>query len=262
MKSGLSFLSVLAVSTGVFSGVSLAGTSQKSKKPKNYYLASNSQTSQSETPQSEKPTSMEDRSNMGSSESARSSTRSSVGLLYTPVSDFFLKYGASGSYHMSSKLHLGAAFLTGSYSQSLSETSGSNTARATLNGTGMAAYGTARYFVGNSFNVLSGVGYRKATLDYTISDSLGTKVDGKIDIASIVVPVFIGNSWSWDGGFSLGVDWIGAYVPLSGSSKGSIKGNLSSSTLTSLNDDLVDMGHGMSKRSSLTLLLTSLSWSF
>jgi hypothetical protein len=58
------------------------------------------------------------------------------------------------------------------------------------------------------------------------------------------------------------LEWIGAFVPLSGSAKSSLNGNLSSSTISDLNQKFVDLGDELAHKTSLTLFLTSLGWAF
>ena len=200
-----------------------------------------------------------------SSTNARKIKHLSLGLEVTPASDYMLTYGLSGEYHSSSKLLVGASLLTGTKSKTIDDTQGGFGASASAKLTGTAFLVTGRYFFGNSFNLTSGLGYRTASINYTISvaSSLSNiNIDGKLEIQSIVVPLFIGNRWSWKSGFSLGCDWIGIMVPVTGSSKGSVSGTLSSSDASSINDEFVALGNSLAKQASATLLLTTLSWAF
>jgi hypothetical protein len=111
--------------------------------------------------------------------------------------------------------------------------------------------------------MMAGLGIRNATIDYTIEESsLNLKLKGKIEIQSIAVPVFIGNRWTFSSGFTIGCDWVGAFIPLSGKAESSLDGNLSSSTIAELNEKFVSMGDDLAHKTSITLLLTSIGWAF
>ncbi|MCX6118594.1 MAG: hypothetical protein NT027_13710 [Proteobacteria bacterium] len=197
-----------------------------------------------------------------SSESARSGQKFGLGLLYTPASDFVLSSGVYGASYLSSKLQVGARYIGGSKKLDVSETQGTTTYYATATLTGYLFDIDARYFVGNSFNILGGLGFRSANIKYSIEDRATTSVSGNITISSIVLPISIGNSWTWSNGFSIGCDWLGVQVPLSGSTKSSLSGTLSADTAKKLNEDLVNTGDKLAKTTSLTLLLTHLAWAF
>ena len=191
------------------------------------------------------------------SEDIRKTKKFEVDALFTPSSDFMLRYGASFAKSLSPNLRIGLTYLGGSKNKDFSE----GTVKSTAVLTGMAVYGEGRFFVGNSFNVVSGIGYRSALIDAQISDST-FDVRPKITVQSIVVPLFLGNAWTWNSGFTLGVDWIGAFIPISGSAKSSLTGNLTSRDASALNDIILQDGQNLAKETSLTLLMTSLGWAF
>lgn len=197
------------------------------------------------------------------SRSARGYGKVGADLLYTPASDFILSYGASGSYSMSSDLQVGGFFLLGNESKSFGQSDSTSSLTLDAKYSGFAAAATGRYFFGsNSFNVMSGLGYRTAKIDYTIVDSTSTlNMDGSLSIQSVILPLFIGNRWSWPGGFTLGCDWIGVMIALSGSAKSELSGKDSGLTKL-LNDKILEEGDRLAKTNSLTLLLTSIGWAF
>jgi hypothetical protein len=197
---------------------------------------------------------------MGRSAKARSLHKISAGPLYTPLSDYMLSYGAKIGMNQGTDLQFHLNYLGGSKSISETAIDSSGTWESSAKLTGMYLSADARYFLGNSFNLSSGLGYRAATVDYTISGP--ATVSGKIDISSIVIPFFLGNIWSFDNGLYLGCDWVGVLIPISGSTKSSISGTLTSTQSKSLNDSLVSTGDSLSKRTSITLLLTHLGWAF
>lgn len=197
-----------------------------------------------------------------SSRAARTHDTAGVEALYTPLSDFVLRYGARGVYQLMPDLQLGLTFLTGS--EKLKGVSDAGTAvltEATISG--LALYGEARYFIGNSFSVSSGLGYRTANITYRIEDrSFGFYIDGKLNISSIVIPLFIGNHWTWDNGFTIGCDWAGVMIPIAGSSSASTEGNLGDDSVKQVNDAVVDVGDKLSKHISITLALFKIGYMF
>jgi hypothetical protein len=78
----------------------------------------------------------------------------------------------------------------------------------------------------------------------------------------VIVPLFVGNQWTWPGGFTLGVDWIGAWIPLSGQTQVSMTGGLPEKDLEELTNWILKANDGLSKKTSLTLFLTSIGWAF
>ncbi|MEI6833103.1 MAG: hypothetical protein WCL28_03845 [bacterium] len=199
-----------------------------------------------------------DASKLEDSRTNRTKQRQNYSLLYTPVSDFILQFGAQAQIVRSPSLQLGFMVLTGS------ETWGQDYERGVikLNGNGTAFSLTARYFLGNSFNVLTGLGYRAATVKIDIEHIVLGQVAGDFKVQSATIPLFIGNQWTWPGGFTLGVDWIGAWIPISGETQVSFKGDLPQKDMEELTDLFMDAGDGLAKKTSLTLFLTSIGWAF
>ena len=198
-----------------------------------------------------------------SSRGIREGQKANVDLLYTPLSDFVLQGGLGVSYNMKPDLGLGVHYLTGSKSISYESSDNGSKVTGSAKAQGSAGYAYGRYFFGNSFNMMAGLGMRNATIDYTIEESsLNLKLKGKIEIQSIAVPVFIGNRWTFSSGFTIGCDWVGAFIPLSGKAKSSLDGNLSSSTIAEINEKFVSMGDDLAHKTSITLLLTSIGWAF
>jgi hypothetical protein len=227
-------------------------TPRKKKKRKSKKPLTDESTS---TPEGQSKT---DASKLEDSRTNRTKQRQNYSLLYTPVSDFILQFGAQAQLVRSPSLQLGFLLLTGS------EMWGQDYERGVikLTGNGTSFSLTARYFLGNSFNVLTGLGYRAATVKIDIEHiSLG-QVAGDFKVQSATIPLFIGNQWTWPGGFTLGVDWIGAWIPISGETQVSLKGDLPQKDLEELTALLMDAGDGLGKKTSLTLLLTSIGWAF
>ena len=88
-------------------------------------------------------------------------------------------------------------------SSSYSDSSGGSKATATYTNQGLIA----RYFIGNSFNLLAGYHMRNYDASVTSTDSSGTAT---LDLkAHANVATFtIENHWLWDWGIWIGFDWL------------------------------------------------------
>ncbi len=195
----------------------------------------------------------------------RNSKKISAGVLYTPLSDFVLQYGVGGTFMLNQDMQLGFNVLTGSDSlPELPEEDLVEVTQADLSG--MAVYGHMRYFFGDTFYVLGGLGYRSATFDYKIEDKTSNDyLKGDLEISSVIAPIAIGNQWNWDGGLIVGVDWLTYMLALSGSSEGSTEttfGGATGADVEALNDDMVEVGDQLSKTSTLTLALVYIAYGF
>lgn len=195
-------------------------------------------------------------------ESVRANHKIGVDAQYAVAASFMHKYGASASYNDSSKLTFGLTILTGN--ENFSEDSDDGTGKVSAQLGGFAVYGFGRYFFGNSFNLTGGLGYRDATMNYKLEiPAGGILLNGKVDIQSIVMPLYIGNRWNFAGsGFTIGCDWIGYLVAISGSAKSSLDGNLDNATVKKLNDEMLDISNDLAHKPSVVLLLTSIGWTF
>ena len=197
------------------------------------------------------------------SAAARAKRRFGASLLVTPVSDFVLQYGLNVFYEFGRSWQFGAMYLAGSkdIKSQLPASDGIDITKATISG--MAAVGYARYFVGNSFNLLAGLGSRSATAAYRVEDTKTSDyLEGHLTIQSIVLTAAIGNHWTWANGFTLGCDWLAAMVPLSGGSQSTTSGRLAGQNVTNVDDQFKSVGDKLAKTTSLTLALTSVGWLF
>jgi hypothetical protein len=179
-------------------------------------------------------------------------------LLYTPLSDFLLQYGAQIYLARGPSLQIGFLVLTGSEVKETEDVRG----KVIFGGSGVSLSIHGRYFLGNSFNILGGLGYRSAALKLEVEDKVLGTVEGDLKVQSAIIPIFIGNQWTWKSGFTFGVDWIGAWIPVSRKTQASFKGDLPKQDLDELTDMSLDIGDGLSKTTSLTLFLTSIGWAF
>lgn len=201
----------------------------------------------------------------GSNASLRTAKPFGAALLYTPLSDFILSFGAGGTYTLDAKIQLGFDFLMGSESLvgKVEEQEDVTLSKADLSGMAFYAYG--RYFFGESFNVKGGLGYRSADISYQIDDKINAGyLAGDVAVSSIIVPVAIGNHWIWDSGLSVGVDWLTYMIALTGSASASTETNLDieSDKIEELNDDMLAIGDDLAHASTFTLALVSIGYSF
>jgi len=193
------------------------------------------------------------------SQGIRSTQSQNYSLLFTPVSDFYLSYGAQAHYIKSPKLQIGFLALSGTYTDSFDATSLVGEANAQ----GSVLSINARYFFGNSFNVTSGLGYRSANIDMKFTGkSLLAEIDANVKISGLVLPFFLGNHWTWSNGFTMGVDWIGAWIPLSPKTVTSVSGSAPDSLLEESRDIAHDAFAKAANSTTLTLALTSIGWAF
>jgi hypothetical protein len=203
--------------------------------------------------------------NDSSSGSIRSRRPFGAQLSYTPLSDFVLQFGGALHYNMGSTWQFGGSGLFGSQdlSSKVSATDGTKIPTLTLSGSAIDFFARWHPMQG-TFSTKFGLGYRRATANYRI-DSSATFVEGTLDITSVVVPIFLGNHWSFDNGFQIGCDWIGAYVPLTGAARSTLSSNeptTTSGSLASSNQSIVTLGESLATKTSLTLAVINLGYQF
>ena len=183
---------------------------------------------------------------------------------YTPLSDLALKFGAQASFNANKNVQTGLSFLAGGgdYKEKIGKTDRLNIDKFMIIGWQADFY--FRYFIWNSFALKSGIGYRNLSVDFSSSSSSQKFVlDLKLQISSVVVPIFIGNHWTLDNGLTFGCDWIGAFVPLYGESKASTTlTGASSSIAEASNNQMQDLGKKLSKQVSYTLLVFGVGYQF
>ncbi len=203
--------------------------------------------------------------NQNTSISARDAKESRFGanILVTPLSDFTLQAGIEVVYNASSNWQFGLTSLSGREDISESAPKEKDVSVTIAKLSGNAAFTYFRWFNGNSFGFLGGLGYRKATIDYQVeSNTTKDFIEGQADISSVIGVLGIGNRWSWENGFTIGCDWAVAMVPISGSAKTTTRGTLSNAQITDINDTFSELSKKLSNSTSLTLLLTSIGYVF
>ncbi len=121
-----------------------------------------------------------------------------------------------------------------------------------------------KYFCG-SFSVFGGYSYQSVNAE--ASDQVRTDNPGlpfyDTTIKTHGVIAGIGNRWMWGSGFTLGVDWISAIIPLSNKVDNDFR-DLIPSDYTDAQDrkDIIDAMDKIEKTPRLTLLHLKLGWTF
>lgn len=120
----------------------------------------------------------------------------------------------------------------------------------------------ARYFPGNSFYVVGGLG--KRTIDFDLAAVSGSaRIAEKIKTESTVVSIGIGNIWSFDSGFFIGGEWIALAVPLASSRSTEIKSNTGTTAdLQELEKDAQDAADQLGEMTTAGIAMLKLGWQF
>lgn len=63
-----------------------------------------------------------------------------------------------------------------------------------------------RAFLGNSFYVKAGLGYKSSNVELNFTDK-------DVSLSSLEVPLAIGNTWQWDY-VNFGIEWVGYNIPV------------------------------------------------
>ena len=177
-----------------------------------------------------------------------------------------------GYYNLSSDFSLGLMYSSGELdlASALTETSGIVITEAKVSGSivGLAA----RYFTGNSFYLLGGIGQRSIEMGVGLkSTAIDYGIEGSVEASSTVVVLSIGNQWQWSSGFSLGVEWFGyasafgAEATSSFKESGALASTVSGSTkedMEKLRKDAQEAGELLGETGSIRLFVISLGFAF
>ena len=135
---------------------------------------------------------------------------------------------------------LGSDWMLGidSGSSSYSDSSGGSKATATYTNQGLIA----RYFIGNSFNLLAGYHMRNYDASVTSTDSSGSAT---LDLkAHANVATFtIANHWLWDWGIWIGFDWLLLGNALSSKSEATVTSSGSVGDINKAKKDAEELGN-------------------
>lgn len=192
--------------------------------------------------------------------------------------DSTLMFGVSSGGHLPSVvappvgvgLFLGESLLVGAEYGSASYADETDDVEYTTDYTN--AGGFARWFPGNSFNVLLAYHQRTwdAELEYTVEDeSTGDEkpVDATLTAEAAVVTAGIGNQWTTDFGMVIGVDWLLGSALASSSRSGDIDDDtletLAPGEVEEAEAELEDAGDLLNRASaSPGVFVITLGWAF
>lgn len=202
-------------------------------------------------------------SEMGSSEIARStkwggvSYKSGLGIGIIPVN------GIDIYMNMNSRLQVGIGYSSGTLDLSsliLSDTTSKNKTDISVQLIDLYA----KYFVGNSFAVTGGLTHRTIKSHIFVSSLTGSSsIDMNVSGSGVTGKIGIGNYWSWDGGFTLGCEWVGYLSPLTSSfSSKTVSVGIPSDSMDNVADDGKSLGRTFSKSGSYQLLNLAIGYSF
>ena len=168
--------------------------------------------------------------------------------------------GAGGYYFISSDFHAGFSYSAGSYTLPALSSGTLSSEPITLNGSLLAT--KMRYFFGNSFYTELHLGQR--SLDFSTKSSISSTTDTismTVNSVSIYAGLSIGNQWSFDSGFTIGVDWLGFFAPLSSSSSSQTEteGTISLAQ-ESLSETVEDGAQLIAKAPHSSAFILSLGW--
>jgi len=168
-----------------------------------------------------------------------------------------LGLGVGGFYKIKPHFQIGISYASGS--RDLKSSSDEQVDRADFKSQIVEIGG--RYFTNESFAIIGGIGQRKIDFDLKVSSKssyIATKASG----SAIVSHIGIGNFWKMSTGFTVGCEWIGMYIPISGSFDSTVTDNIGGENLENirkLNEDLAKL---MATTRSLQLLNFELGYSF
>ena len=199
-----------------------------------------------------------------SSASVRDSKTAGGGLRAGLIAGSVSGAGLELTYLMGESLQLNLNYLTGEVdlTSAISDNTLAKVDKALIKVN--MVYLQARYFIGNSFYLSGGLGQRVVNAELKVSSKISNDavtLDTTSD--SVVFVVNIGNQWSFPFGLTIGIDWLGAAVPVSSSFSSSTKvtGELSSS-LEELSNDGEELAEKIGEITSFQAFLFNVGFQF
>lgn len=184
------------------------------------------------------------------------------GLFVYPV----MGPGFEAYYQLNPRAQVGLAYFRGAedFKNRLSTTDGTTTEKNELSSSLSLIYG--RYFVGDSFYVTGSLGQRTVKIDYSIrSTTQNSTISAENTSLSTTFNIALGNLWSWENGYTAGIDWVGYAQPLA--SKEDVNSKISGSQVPpdELNDkrkDVEDLFKDISKLGTWQFLTFHIGYMF
>jgi hypothetical protein len=165
--------------------------------------------------------------------------------------------GIGGYYKMTPHLQIGMSYASGV--RDLNTDLENPVDRAILKGQIIEVGG--RYFTGDSFAIVGGIGQRNVDFDLRVSSKsnfIATKAKG----SAIVTHLGIGNFWTMPTGFTIGCEWIGMNIPVTSSFDSTVTENIGGSKLEGVRKTNEDLAKLMATTRSLQLLNFELGYNF
>ena len=122
----------------------------------------------------------------------------------------------------------------------------------------------ARYFYGNSFNSILAINSMNSEMTVTSTNaSTGGTAKGSLSSSATRFTTGIGNHWTMDWGFEIGIDWLTASTLLSSSSNASVTESSGTIDVADSEKTIKELGEGINTFSAIPgVFIFSIGFSF
>ena len=122
----------------------------------------------------------------------------------------------------------------------------------------------ARYFYGNSFNSILAINSMNSEMTVTSTNaSTGGTAKGSLSTSATRFTTGIGNHWTMDWGFEIGIDWLTASALLSSSSSASVTESSGTIDTTDTENSIKELGKLVNALSAIPgIFIFSIGFSF
>ena len=122
----------------------------------------------------------------------------------------------------------------------------------------------ARYFYGNSFNSILAINSMNSEMTVTATNaSTGGSAKGSLSTSAIRFTTGIGNHWTMDWGFEIGIDWLTASTLLSSSSSATVTESSGTIDVADSEKTIKELGEGINTFSAIPgIFIFSIGFSF
>ena len=122
----------------------------------------------------------------------------------------------------------------------------------------------ARYFYGNSFNSILAINSMNSEMTVTATNATtGGSAKGSLSTSAIRFTAGIGNHWTMDWGFEIGIDWLTASTLLSSSSSATVTESSGTIDVADSEKTIKELGDGINTFSAIPgVFIFSIGFSF
>ena len=122
----------------------------------------------------------------------------------------------------------------------------------------------ARYFYGNSFNSILAINSMNSEMTVTSTNaSTGGSAKGSLSTSATRFTTGIGNHWTMDWGFEIGIDWLTASTLLSSSSSATVTESSGTIDVADSEKTIKELGEGINTFSAIPgVFIFSIGFSF